>query len=305
MGRGKKLLIGMLGIAPKPMVWPFAKKYIAGETLDDAVRVTRELNAEGCRATLDVLGEDIRVEAEAHEYVEKYLTAIERIRAEGLDANVSIKPTAMGLRFSRELTLTCVRRILERARDHGMTVRIDMEDSPVTAITLEIFRELRAQGFDNVGIVIQAYLRRTMDDARALAAEGASVRLCKGIYVEKREVAYKDFHLVRASYVSALEALLRGDETRTAIATHDDFLAFHGRRLVRELAVPKERYEFQMLLGVDPQLRRLLVAEGHPLRVYVPFGEGWLGYSLRRLVENPRLATHVTANVLGFGTGSE
>ncbi len=305
MGRGKKIIVGLLKIAPKPVVWPFAKKYIAGESLDDAVRVMRDLAGEGCRATLDVLGEDITSEAEAEAYVEQYLAAIARITKEGFDANVSVKPTAMGLRFSPELTMRCLRRILDAARERAMSVRIDMEDSPVTGLTLEIFRSLRREGYDNVGVVLQAYLRRTLDDARALAAEGASVRLCKGIYVEKRECAYKDFHLVRASYVSALETLLRGTDTRTAIATHDDFLAFHGRRLVRELAVPKERYEFQMLLGVDPQLRRLLVAEGHPLRVYVPFGAGWLGYSLRRLVENPRLATHVTRNVLGFGTGSE
>ncbi len=304
MGRGKKLLIKALQLAPKPLVWPFAKTYIAGQHLDDAVRTTRELNAQGCRATLDVLGEDITRPEAAEFFVKAYLETIDRIVAEGLDANISVKPTALGLRLSRELTLRSFRTILERAREHGMLVRIDMEDSPTTQETLDVYRELRKE-FDNVGIVIQAYLRRTMKDAEELASEGANVRLCKGIYVEPREVAYKEYQLVRDSYVDAMRTFLKAEKGYLGIATHDDFLAFHGRALVRELGLPKDRYEFQMLLGVDAQLRRQLVAEGHHLRVYVPYGAGWLGYSLRRLVENPKMARHVITNVLGFGPPSE
>lgn len=305
MGRAKRALIRLLEASPKPVVWRFARKYIAGETLDEAVSVVRRLNGEGCMATVDVLGEDVFRQEDVDVYVAEYRRAIDRLVAEGLEANVSVKLTALGLRFSEETAYASVRAVLEKATEHGMFVRIDMEDTPTTQATLDLYRRLRGEGFDNVGVVIQSYLRRTLDDARQLAAEGAAVRLCKGIYVEPRELAYKEYDLVRQSFVDALEVLLRAPGTKTGIATHDDYLAFHGRRLVRELGLSRERYEFQMLYGVDEQLRRLLVAEGHPLRVYVPYGQGWHGYSIRRLVENPHLAGYVVRNVLGFGTGSE
>ncbi|MDQ7005908.1 MAG: proline dehydrogenase family protein [Acidobacteriota bacterium] len=305
MGRSKALLVRLLKASPRPLVWRFARRYIAGDRLDHAVEVVRRLEREGCRATVDVLGEDVTRESDVEAYVEEYHQAIERIVAEGLDANVSIKPTAFGLRISEALCYRALRSVLEKADEHGMFVRLDMEDSPTTQATLDLYRRLRSEGFERLGVVLQSYLRRTLDDVRTLAAEGASVRLCKGIYVEPRELAYKEYQLIREAYVDALEVLLRGEDTHTAIATHDDYLVFHGRRLVRELGLGPGRYEFQMLLGVDEQLRRLLVAEGHPLRVYVPYGRGWHGYSLRRLVENPHLAAHVVRNVLGFGIGSE
>ncbi len=304
MGRSKALLIRLLEASPRALVWRFARRYIAGDSLEQAIEVVRRLGDEGCRATVDVLGEDVTREADVEAYIGHYHQAIERIVAEGLDANVSIKPTAFGLRISEDLCYRAIRTVLEKAAEHRMFVRLDMEDSPTTQATFDLYRRLRGEGFD-VGVVLQSYLRRTLDDARALAAEGASVRLCKGIYVEPRELAYKEYQLIREAYVDALAVLLGGEGTHTAIATHDDYLVFHGRRLVRELGLGPDRYEFQMLLGVDEQLRRLLVAEGHPLRVYVPYGEGWHGYSLRRLVENPHLAAHVVRNVLGFGTGSE
>ncbi len=301
MSRRNRALVAILTRIPRPLVWVFAKNYIAGPTLEDGLRVVRRLNGKGCRATMDVLGEDVFHESEVRAYVDAYREMVRRIVAEGLDANISVKPTAMGLRISRELALEAVGEVLDEAARHGMFVRLDMEDSSVTAETLQLWRDLRARGYERVGVVLQSYLRRTLADVRDLAAEGASVRLCKGIYIEPRAVAYDDPWTIRHSFLDALEVLLRAPGCHVGIATHDDWLIFHGRRLVRELAAGKDRYEFQMLLGVDEFLRDLVVAEGHPMRIYVPFGEGWHGYSIRRLVENPRLAVHITRAVLGLG----
>ena len=295
------MLLRLFQLTPRKVVWRFARTYIAGETLDEAVRTIERLNGEGCRATLDVLGEDVASEPEVAACVDEYKRAVQAIARHGLDANVSVKPTAMGIKLSPELAVESVTEVLGAAARHGMSVRLDMEDSSVTESTLELYRRLRASGFENVGVVLQAYLRRTLVDVRRLAADGASVRVCKGIYVEPREIAYKDFWLIRDSFRDAVEALLRAPGARVAIATHDDWLVYQCRRLIADLEVSREHYEYQMLLGVDAQLRRLIVAEGHPMRVYVPYGSGWFPYSTRRLVENPRLAGHVIRNVLGFG----
>jgi proline dehydrogenase len=300
----RDVLVKIFKTVPKPLVWSFAKKYIAGETLDDAVQTVRNLNAMGARATMDVLGENLMTEKEVREFAESYISTIDRIAQEGIDSGISIKPTAMGLKFNEGLALEIVEHVVSHASAKNMFVRIDMEDSPVTQQTYDLYRELRRRGYENIGVVMQAYLRRTMVDARELAAEGANVRLCKGIYIEPRKISYKDYHLVRDSFVDAMDALLRGNGTYTAIATHDDYLTFHGRRLVRELGLGSDRYEFQMLLGVDEMLRQTLIDEGHGMRIYVPFGAGWHGYSIRRLVENPKLASDVTKNVLGFGPKS-
>ncbi len=301
MRPSRRLLLRLLLLTPRPLVWRFARTYIAGETLEDAVTTVRVLNAEGCRATVDVLGEEVTRLDEVRAFVDAYKETLDRIVAEGLDANVSVKPTALGLRIDPQHAFEAHAEILAHARRHGLFVRMDMEDSSVTVATLDLYRRLREAGYDNVGVVLQAYLRRTLDDARRLAAEGASVRLCKGIYVEPRELAYQAFDVVRASFVEALEILLGAERGYCGIATHDEMLVFHGRRLIRRLERGPDRYEFQMLLGVDHQLRRLLVGEGHPLRVYVPYGRAWFGYSIRRLLENPRMAAHVMRNVLGFG----
>ncbi len=303
MTRSKRALLKVLLMTPKPLVWRFARTYIAGETLDDAVETIRALNREGARATVDVLGEGVTNEAEVEFYVEQYGLTIDRIVAESLDSNISIKPTAMGLAISPDLAFRSISAVLDRAHRHGMFVRMDMEDSPFTASTLDLYFRLREAGFDNVGVVLQAYLRRTLEDAARLAAAGASVRLCKGIYVEPRTLAYQDFDTVRGAFVAAMEVLMRGSGY-TAVATHDEWLVFHALRLVHNLQVPGSRYEFQMLLGVDPALRRIIIGHGHGMRVYVPYGQGWFGYSIRRLLENPRFATHVVKNVMGFGPGT-
>ena len=304
MTPGKRLIAAMLRVVPERLVWRFASSYIAGESLDDAVETIRALNADGCSATLDVLGEGVASHEEVAGYVDEYKRAVSRIAELGLDANVSVKPTAMGIHLSADKAFEAIREILDVARAHRMRVRLDLEDSSVTQATLDLHERLRHEGYDNAGVVIQAYLRRTLGDARALAAMGASVRVCKGIYVEPRRLAYKEYGLIRHAFVDALDALLRAPSTHVAIATHDEWLVFHGRRLLRELGVPRERYEFQMLLGVDRELRQLIVDEGHPLRVYVPYGRGWYKYSVRRLLENPRFASHVVKNVLGFGPES-
>jgi proline dehydrogenase len=305
MKKRRRWLLKLLLMTPKPIVWKFARTYIAGESLDDAVATVRELNGQGCRATIDVLGEEISSLDEVDAFIAAYRETIDRIVDEKLDSTVSVKPTAVGLKLDVERARTAFHEILDHARERGLFVRIDMEDSSTTQATIDLYHRLRNDGYDNVGVVLQAYLRRTLHDARDLAARGASIRLCKGIYVEPREVAYQEFDLVRSSFVDALDAILREPNAHVGIATHDDALIFEGRRLVRELGVDQSRYEFQMLLGVDPQMRRLLVEEGHGVRIYVPYGKSWFGYSIRRLLENPKMAAHVTRNVLGFGPGRE
>lgn len=300
MNARKRLLLRLLKLTPASLVWRFARTYIAGETLDDAVLTMHELAIEGCRSTLDVLGEDVTLEGEVRHYVDEYGRALDRIEAEGLPANISVKPSAMGLSFDRELAQRSISELVERAARHGNFVRLDMEDTSLTQPTLDLYRWLRANGRDNVGVVLQAYLRRTLRDASEIAALGGSVRLCKGIYIEPRAHAYQEFWEVRDAYVAALEILFDRGASRVGIATHDEWLVLKARELIQQRGIAPDRYEFQMLLGVDPDLRRLIVAEGHPLRVYVPYGVGWYAYSMRRLIENPRFASHVIKNVLGF-----
>ena len=215
---------------------------------------------------------------------------LDAIDADGLDANVSVKLTGLGLEVDPVLCRENLTAIAER----GTFVRIDMEDSTTTDATLDLYRELRAEGLDNLGVVLQATLHRTEDDARALA--GANVRLCKGIYIEPPEISYRDFDEIRASYVRALETLLDGG-CYVGIATHDEWLVEEGLRAVRERGLDPGEYEFQMLLGVRPQLGDRLVREGHRLRIYVPFGRQWYEYSLRRLQENPKIAGYVAGDL--------
>jgi len=276
----------LLPAVPKPIVRVFAARYIAGPTLADAVRVVRQLNDSGMKATIDVLGEEITHADEARAIARAYRDVFAEIEREGLDSNVSVKPTALGLKLSYDLCKENVRDVLEQ----GRFVRIDMEDASTTDDTLRLYRELREEGHDNVGVVLQAYLRRTLDDVRALADVKPNVRLCKGIYVEPPSIAYADPESVRTSFVQCLDALLAAD-AYVAAATHDERLI----AAALERGVP----EFQMLLGVREDRARELVAAGHPLRVYVPFGEYWYGYSVRRLQENPAMAGTIARATAG------
>ena len=295
MSAFNSVLVTTLPLVPKPIVGRVASRYVAGEKLDDAVRVVRDLNQQGAMATIDVLGEEVGERAKATAAVEEYLRVFEAIDREKIDSNVSIKLTLLGLKIDEGFCRDNVERIAETAKKHGNFVRIDMEDHTTTDATLRIYHELQAR-YGNLGVVLQAYMRRTLRDIDSLE-QGASVRICKGIYVEPRKVAWKGFDTVRANYLQALEKLIvRG--VYPAIATHDEYLACRGVALVDKHGLPRDRYEFQMLFGVDDELRRILIDGGHRLRVYVPYGRDWHPYSIRRLRENPEVARHVLRAML-------
>ena len=288
----------MLPITPKFIVGKVARRYIAGETLEDAVNTIRTLNQVGARCTVDVLGEFIHSFDEAVTTAGGYETLLRRIDEESLDSNVSVKLTALGLLIDEERCTDLVRNIAKKAQARGNFVRVDMEDSPVTDMTLNLVRRLRGEGLP-VGAVLQAYLHRTEDDAKALAREGIPVRLCKGIYKEPEEIAFQDREAIRDSYRRSLRALLEG-QGGVAIATHDDVLVEDAKKMVEELKPERDRYEYQMLLGVREWLRDELIETNEKVRIYVPYGEAWYGYSKRRLRENPQIAGHVFKAMFGF-----
>ena len=291
-----RLLVTTLPLVPKAIVGRVASRYVAGETLDDALNVVRTLNSQGAMATLDVLGEEVHEREKAVTAVEEYLRVLDAISAQKLDSNVSIKPTMLGLTIDEGFCRENIERIVATAQKHGNFVRIDMEDHTTTDATLRIYRDLHAR-YGNVGVVLQAYMRRTLRDIEELPEQGASVRICKGIYVEPRAIAWKGYETVRANFVDALEKLIvRG--VYPAVATHDEYLACRAVGLIDKHGLPRDRYEFQMLLGVDEELRRILIAGGHRLRVYVPYGRDWYPYSIRRLRENPEVARHVLKAML-------
>lgn len=282
-----RLLQTALPLTPKFIVRFFARRYVAGDSLEDAVATVSRLMREGCCATVDVLGEAVRNPELAAQAVAAYREVLATITARKLDANISVKPTQMGLGISEELALSNLQQVVGEAARHGIFVRIDMEDATTTDATLRLYRTLR-QEFANLGVVLQARLRRTLADAKALAREGTNVRLCKGIYLEPRTIAYEEPEIIRWAFVHALETLFAGSGY-VAIATHDEWLIEQALALADRMGVPKSRFEFQMLLGVDPALRRIIVSSGHTLRVYVPFGSHWYPYSVRRLRENPNI----------------
>ncbi len=288
-----KAIVRLLPAMPRSVVQRISSRYIAGTTLDDAVASVRALNGEGKLATIDVLGEEIHSADEARAFTQAYHDVFEAIEREGLDANVSVKPTALGLTLSYELLKENVAALARDAARRGSFVRIDMEDSSTTDDTLRVYRELRSEGHGNVGPVLQASLRRTIADVAGIH----NARICKGIYVEPAEIQYREPEAVRAAFLTALEALL-DEGAYVGIATHDDRLLDRAAALVRERGLPPETYEFQMLLGVRPELGDALVRDGHRLRIYVPFGERWYEYSLRRLQENPKVAGYVASDVL-------
>ena len=277
----------LLPAVPKPIVQKVSSRYIAGPDLADGIRAVRELNASGKLATVDVLGEEIRDAEATHAFVGAYRETLAAIEREALDANISVKLTALGLELDAGLCRENLETVVVDAAERGTFVRIDMEDSSCTDETLHLYRELREAGHDNVGVVLQSRLRRTVDDVRALADLRPSVRLCKGIYVEPEELAFQGFEEVQTNFVRALEALLDCG-AYVAIATHDEWLIGESLRRLEGLA--PDAYELQMLLGVREQRADFLVAAGHRLRVYVPYGRQWYAYSVRRLQENPAMA---------------
>lgn len=297
MGIASWIIVKGLPLVPKAIVGRVASRYVAGERLEDALAVVEKLAGEGAMATLDLLGEEVSERSKATAAADEYVRMLEAIAARSLPSNVSIKLTSLGLKIDADFCRENVLRIVAAAAEHGNFVRIDMEDHSTTDRTLAIYREIFAR-HRNVGVVFQAYMRRTLADIAALPAEGANVRLCKGIYIEPRAVAWKGYETVRMNFLRALEKLLVAG-VYVGIATHDEHLACGAVALVDRLQVPRERYEFQMLYGVDPELRKILVAGGHRLRVYVPYGKDWYPYSTRRLRENPEVATHVLKGMFG------
>ena len=293
-----RLVVTTLPLVPKFVVGRVASRYVAGETRDDALAIVDDLNKTGAMATLDVLGEEVQKPEKAEAAVAEYVRLFEEIDRRGVDANVSIKLTLLGLKIDQDLCLDNVRRIATAAREVGNFVRIDMEDHTTTDATLAIYHRLQPE-LGNLGVVFQSYMRRTLDDIAALPTEGASVRLCKGIYIEPRKIAWKGYDTVRANFVAALDKLFR-QGVYVGIATHDEFLVCEAERLIDAHGLDRDRYEFQMLLGVDKELRQVLLDRGHRLRVYVPYGEDWYPYSIRRLRENPEVARHVLRATLGL-----
>jgi proline dehydrogenase len=292
-----RAIVRLLPAVPQPVVERLAQRYIAGAELKDARETVRRLNGEGKMATIDVLGEEITSEADAAAIVRAYQDVFADIEHCGLDSNVSVKLTALGLKLDYDLCRANLESVVRDAARRGNFVRIDMEDSSCTDDTLRLYRELREAGHDNLGVVLQAYMRRTVDDIHRLADLTPNVRLCKGIYVEPPEIAFRDFEAVRANFVKALRELFDAG-AYVGIATHDEWLVDEGRRMVSERRLETSEYEFQMLLGVREDLGRRLVADGHRLRIYVPFGRQWYAYSLRRLQENPKIAGYIAADTL-------
>jgi proline dehydrogenase len=293
-----RLVVLTLPAVPKFVVGRVAQRYVAGESREDALETIRRLNADGALATLDLLGEEVTERSRAEAAVVEYVRLFDEIEKRRLDSNVSIKLTMLGLEIDEAFCRDNVDRIAAAAARHGNFVRIDMEDRTTTDATLRIYHQLQPR-HGNLGVVFQSYMRRTLDDIGALPAEGANVRLCKGIYIEPRTAAWKGHDTVRRNFVAALDKLMRRG-AYVGIATHDEYLVCAARELIDRNELPRDRYEFQMLLGVDEELRRILLAEGHRLRVYVPYGSDWYAYSVRRLRENPEVARHVVRGLVGL-----
>jgi proline dehydrogenase len=293
-----RALVRLLPAVPKPVVRRISGRYIAGEGLEDAVRVVRRLNDEGKLATIDVLGEEITNPEEARAIADAYRDALDAFDREQLDSNISVKPTALGLKLGYDVCRGNLEEVVAHAAGHGNFVRIDMEDASTTDDTLRLYGELLAAGCDNVGIVLQARLKRTVEDVRALVELKPNVRLCKGIYLERPEIAYREYEAVRANFVQALQELWDAG-CYVGVATHDEYLLEHAQQAARSRGLGREDFEFQMLLGVRPAFGDALIRAGHRLRIYTPFGRHWYEYSLRRLQENPRIAGYIAADTVG------
>ena len=300
MSLASRLIVTGLPLVPRFFVGRVARRYVAGETRKEALATVRSLNSTGALATLDLLGEEVAERSKAEAAVGEYIGLFEDIERLDLDANVSIKLTLLGLEIDEEFCRENVDRIAGAAAKSGNFVRIDMEDSSCIDPTLRIYRAVHSR-HGNLGVVFQAYMRRTLNDIGELPEDRPNVRLCKGIYIEPRPLAWKGYETVRANYTAALEKLLRND-VYVGIATHDEHLVCEAEILIDRLGVKPDRYEFQMLLGVDEELRAIILDRGHRLRVYVPYGADWYPYSIRRLRENPEVAKHVIRASLGLGS---
>jgi proline dehydrogenase len=292
-----RFIAAILPWFPKKFIWLFSKSYISGETVDDAIRASKELKKDNIDITLDVLGEFITTLDEAEENKKEYLNLIDVTYKSGIEGNFSVKPTFFGLLIDEEICYKHIREIVAKASAYNNFIRIDMEDSSCTDMEIELFRRLQKEFPGNVGLVVQAYLKRTLDDVVGLSDLNSekhplNFRLCKGIYIEPAEIAYKKYEEINKHFLEDLEYMLQ-NKIYAGIATHDKPLVEGAYKLIKKYNVPKSMYEFQMLYGVTPNLRESIVKDGHRMRVYVPFGTKWFGYSTRRLKENPKMASHI------------
>lgn len=292
-----KLIAGMLPFMPKNFVWLFSKRYIAGKLIEDAVSISRQLNAEGMMVTIDLLGEFITELEQAEANKNEYLHIIDTIQEAGIDGNYSLKPTMFGLLIDQDAAYRYIREIVAKAASFNNFVRIDMEDSQCVDMEIELFRKLKAEFPKNVGLVLQAYLKRTKKDIENMLDLNTpeipvNYRLCKGIYVESEKIAYKKYETINEHYLEDLEYMFQNG-IYAGIATHDKPLVDGAYKLIEKYKVPRDKYEFQMLYGVTPALRKSIVDDGHRLRVYVPFGMQWFAYSTRRLKENPGMSMDI------------
>jgi len=287
----------MLPIFPRKLIWLFSKKYVAGVKLDDAINCSIKLNAEGMKVTIDILGEAISSLNEAESYRDQYLDVIEKVEAKKIDGNYSLKPTMFGLGIDKDKCYESIRTIVEKAASFNNFVRIDMENSPYTDLEIDLYKKLLKEFPDNVGLVLQSYLKRTNKDIikiHELTKENLPVnfRLCKGIYNESSEIAYKKYEDINDRFINDLDLILE-KKIYVGIATHDKNLIHPAYDLIKKHNCNKSDYEFQMLLGITPDLRKSIINEGHSMRIYVPFGKDWFEYSYRRFKENPKMVTHI------------
>jgi proline dehydrogenase len=289
-----KMIATLLPYMPKKLVWIFSREYIAGQTLEEAIVNAKRLNDEGILTTIDVLGEFISTLEEAEANKEEYLQVIEEAEKSGVNGNYSLKPTFFGLLIDKDVAYHHIREVVAKAASYGNYVRIDMEDSPCTDMEIELFRKLWEEFPANVGLVVQAYLKRTLQDIKDLKEINTfenpiNLRVCKGIYVEPEAIAYKKYEEINCHFIDDIEYMFK-ESMYPAIATHDLPIIEGSYRLIEKYNVPTDKYEFQMLYGVTPALRKSIMDKGHRMRVYVPFGKQWFGYSTRRLKENPKMA---------------
>ncbi|WP_448589459.1 proline dehydrogenase family protein [Thermodesulfobium sp.] len=273
---------------PEQIIDFFSRKYIAGPSLSDAIKATIDLNSKGIMSTIDVLGESVVNEDQTIFFRNECIKVLETIKKESLNANLSLKPTQMGLVINKALCYENIRKIVKRAKELDNFVRIDMENSPYTTDTLKMYRLLREEFPGHVGTVLQAYLRRTVDDIERLSDKPLNIRLCKGIYIEPYKIAYKNPQLINENYIYCLEKLF-SKKAYVGIATHDEKLIFHAMRLIEKYNLKTNDYEFQMLMGIGDELRDFILSKKHRLRIYVPYGKEWLSYVRRRLKENPNI----------------
>jgi len=292
------IIVSAVQVMPKSVVGYFSHKYIAGESLESAVSLVKNLNAKGIYATLDLLGESVTNEEEALRAFENAMKVFDAIVEHNLTANISVKPTQLGLSFDEQFACTQIQKLVKRASEIDNFVRIDMEDSQYTDATINIYKSVFEE-FSNVGIVLQAYLKRSYNDTVILNKLGTNYRICKGIYVEPASLTYKEKQMIRDNFLKMMECMFK-NENYVGIATHDEYLIDNAYRMIKEYNIPNDKFEFQMLLGVREDLRNKINNDGYKIRIYVPFGEDWYAYSIRRMQENPQIAGYIVKNIFSF-----